>query len=265
MKVISIVNEKGGVGKTALATHLSAALSIQGNRVLLIDTDAQGHSSIAFGMKKSGGLYDLLAREAAWKDVIKVVPPAQYYEGDLQSSKGSLFLLPDDIQTRAIGDLVEDVFMLYNRLQEVKPIFDYVILDTAPSPSKLQVMLFVATDILVIPTKLEYWGFDGVARSVQGKQSFDKFRLSKGLPETILAGITPMMYKSQTVEHSENLLMLQQQFPGKVFSPIHDRVIWSEAAHFSKSLFALQPESKAAKDAWRFSQEFMEAIHAVQA
>lgn len=265
MKVISVVNEKGGVGKTAIATHLAAALAIRGSRVLLMDTDAQGHSSVAFGMEKAGGLYDLLVRHAAWKDVLKIIPPAQYFEGGVETSKGSLFLLPGDLQTRGITEMVTEAFALHNRLQEVKPIFDYVVMDTAPSPSKLQLILFCATDAIVIPTKLEWLGFDGVGRSMQNKRAYDEFRASKGLHETLLAGIVPTMYKKATVEHNENLELLKNQFKEQVFEPISDRVIWAECPHFKRSLFAYQPKSRAAKDAWKFSEQFLGAVNGIPA
>lgn len=265
MRVVSVVNEKGGVGKTAIAIHLAAALSILGKRVLLIDTDSQGHSSIAFGMEKAGSLYDLLVRAAPWKDVIKVVPPAQYYDGTIDTSKGSLFLLPGDLQTRGIGEMVGDAYALHDRLQEIAPVFDYVVLDTAPNPSKLQLMIFAATDAILIPTRLEWFGFDGVARSMANKKAFDQFRMSKGLQPTELAGIVPTMFKKKTLEHTENLKLLQEQFGAKVFTPINDRVIWAESNHAKKSLFSYQPNSMAAKDAWRFSQEFMGASNVVTA
>lgn len=265
MKVISLVNEKGGVAKTALATHLAAALAILGKRVLMIDTDSQGHTSIAFGMEKTGGLYDLIVRQIAWKDVIKVVPPAQYFEGGIETSKGSLFLLPGDLQTRGIAENITDAYALHDRLQEVAPIFDYVILDTAPNPSKLQLMIFAATDYLLIPTRLEWFGFDGVARSMQNKKAFDQFRMSRGLLPTELAGIVPTMFKKKTLEHTENLKLLQEQFGAKVYTPIHDRVIWAESNHARKSLFSYQPKSMAAKDAWRFSEEFIGATNVVTA
>jgi chromosome partitioning protein len=74
LKAITLLNEKGGVGKTTLATHFAAGLTLRDLRVLLIDTDPQAHATTTFGLKKEPALHDLLVREAEFTDVLRAVP-----------------------------------------------------------------------------------------------------------------------------------------------------------------------------------------------
>ena len=71
MKIVTLLNEKGGVGKTTTATHLAAGLAIRGHRVLLLDTDPQGHATVTLGNKKMPGFYDLMVRNAAFEDIVR--------------------------------------------------------------------------------------------------------------------------------------------------------------------------------------------------
>src|SRR3954466_5276087 len=110
MKVTTLLNEKGGVGKSTLATHIAAGLSIKGLRVLLIDADAQGHAGLSLGMAKAPGLYDLLARDAEWDQVLRVPSEANFaIPGERVT--GELWLLPSNVETRVIPMVIDDVLL----------------------------------------------------------------------------------------------------------------------------------------------------------
>lgn len=79
MKIITLLNEKGGVGKTTIATHIAAGLAVRGMRVLLVDADPQGHATVSLGLQKEPGLYDLLVRDATFKSVLRFIPPKAYH------------------------------------------------------------------------------------------------------------------------------------------------------------------------------------------
>src|SRR5690242_15083890 len=98
MKIITLLNEKGGVGKTTLAVHIAAGLAARGERVVLVDADAQGHATVMLGMSNEPALHDLLVREASFKDTLRFVAPEVY--APYGESKGQLFLLPGDTETR---------------------------------------------------------------------------------------------------------------------------------------------------------------------
>ena len=87
MKIITLLNEKGGVGKTTLATHIAAGLAFRGFRVVLVDADPQGHATVALGLPKEPGLYDLLVRDAPFKSVLRFIP-AQVYQVGEEPPKG---------------------------------------------------------------------------------------------------------------------------------------------------------------------------------
>ncbi|PJF33875.1 MAG: hypothetical protein CUN57_01010, partial [Phototrophicales bacterium] len=99
MKTITLLNQKGGVGKTTLATHLATALAMTGYQTLLIDTDAQGSATFGVGFDYEPGLYNLLVRKANWQDVLRVVSPEIYEHPKQQKPGGTLYLLPSNPET----------------------------------------------------------------------------------------------------------------------------------------------------------------------
>lgn len=251
MRVITLLNEKGGACKTTLATTLSAGLAIKGYSVLLIDSDAQGHATIAFGFKKQPGFYDLLVRDAGFEDVLKLVPPERYALPDEASQiAGRLMLLPSNAETRSIANQIDDVTLLLTRLYALRGVFDYVIIDTSPSPSLLHNVIYIATDAIIYPTICEEFSIDGLRHSMGHKATFDPFRQTKNMPPIELMGIVPTLYRKSTVEHSENLKRLKAKFGQAVWQPIPLAIVWAEAAGMRKSIFAIAPNSSAAKRAW---------------
>ena len=101
MKVITLLQEKGGVGKTTLAVHVAAGLAVRGARVLLVDADAQGTATSSLGLAPEPGLYNLMVRNMAFQDVVKLVQP-EIYEPPNDHSRGNLFMLPGNLETRLI-------------------------------------------------------------------------------------------------------------------------------------------------------------------
>ena len=98
MHVVSLVNEKGGVGKTTLATHIAAGLAIRGQRVLIIDGDPQGHVASSYGLPKEAGLYNLLVRGASFEASTREVP-AERYQAEGRAVNGALYMLPGNVET----------------------------------------------------------------------------------------------------------------------------------------------------------------------
>jgi chromosome partitioning protein len=241
MKVITVSNEKGGVGKTTTSVTLAAGLAARGHRVLLIDADPQGHATRAVGLPKTPGIYDWLVRQSNNNEVLIPVPTDHYGgEGDTR-----LFLIASNVETRNIATSISDAYAIADRLEPLENIFDYVLIDTSPTPSLLHSAIYLATDYIVYPTLCEYWSFDGLAESINRRKSV------QDVHEVAVAGIIPFRVRTQTLEHSENLNRLREQFGELVWDPIPDSIVWAEAAAFQLPVFVHAPEHSATRYAWR--------------
>jgi len=255
MKVITLSNEKGGVGKTTLATHVAAGLAIRGARVLLIDADAQANATMSFGLEKEPGFYNLLGGKAKWRNILRNIPP-EFYEMPNQQSEGYLLILPGNNQTAHIQSAVQDAYALYKRLNELKDAIDFVVIDTSPTPSLLHGAIYLATDAVLYPTLCETFSLQGLVETMQNVA---------GAPgkEIATLGIVPNMYRSKTVEHSENLTMLREKFGELVWTPITQSIVWSEATAMRRPVFALAPDNRAATEALSVVDHVQEAIENV--
>ena len=107
MNVITLLNEKGGVGKTTLATHIAAGLAIKGYRVVLIDSDPQGNATSAVGLEKRPNFYDLTVRNDSWRDVLGTVHPDVYGEPH-EAPKGQLLAVSGNKESRNIANMIGD-------------------------------------------------------------------------------------------------------------------------------------------------------------
>jgi len=249
MRVITLLNEKGGVGKTTLSTHIAAGLAIRGHRVALVDADPQGHATFMMGADKAPGLYDLLVREAPYRDVMRVVQPEQY-SNEPDTITGSLFLIPANVEVRTIPMNTSNVMVAQERLRELEGTIDVVVIDTSPTPSLLHAMIYLASDSIIYPTKLELLSFDGLLESLKHRQMIQGQRQQMGMAPLEVMGIVPVMYRSKTVVHNHNLEALKERFGTSVWPAIQQRTIWTEAANERQLVFTYQPESAASKDAW---------------
>lgn len=261
MKLLTLLNEKGGVGKTTLATHIAAGLAIMGMRVMLVDADPQGHATYSFGMKKQPGLYDLLVREANFEDVLRV-PAADSYATPGETVKGALWLLPGNIETRSITENVgDDLWLFYERFSEVTDDVDVVVVDTSPTPSLLHGLIYMATDYLVYPTELEDLSLDGLAESIRHKTKANANRVAARRPEIEVIGIQPTMYRV-TNAHDYNMQQLVKHFRNQTWPAIPERTVWVERANAKKMLFAYAPEHQATTEAWSLVNRVMKGLAA---
>lgn len=260
MKAITLLNEKGGVGKTTLASHIAAGLAIRGYRVVLVDADAQGHAGVIFGVDPEPGLYDLLVRNASFKDVLRILPP-EVYEPPSGPAKGVLALLPSNVETRNIPGMISNVFAVRQRFEELDDFADIIIFDTSPTPSLLHGAIYVATNGIIYPTELSALSFKSLMESFAHRELFARTKEGMGLGELRTLGIVPTKVRLKTVEHSENLKLLKQEYGALVWPSLSLSITWEEAAMQNRPVFSHAPDSTAAREMWRIVAQ---ALHAMQ-
>lgn len=221
MKVISITNQKGGVGKTTSAINIAYFLAKMGLRTLLIDFDPQGNATSGLGIDKSQletTMSDVISGEKTLRDVIvdtgfaglKLAPSTPILantEVELANAKGRF--------TR-----------LKNAIENVRNDFDYVILDSPPSLSLLTVNGFIASDYLVLPVQAEFYAMEGLGQLLESMKL-----VRKGMnPNLELLGVLPTMVDSRTTLSGQVYEEIKKFFPGKVFStPIPRNIRLAEA------------------------------------
>jgi len=259
MKVITLINEKGGVGKTTLAYHFAAWLAVTGARVILIDADPQGHATVALGIHKSPGLYDLLVRDAPFSDALRAVSK-EVYEHPQHGCKGSLYIVPGNVETRNIAGSISDAFAVAQKFEEVEGQVDYIVFDTSPTPSLLHGSIYLATHGIIYPTKCEYLSFDGLIESIQHRKQAEAHRKKWNLPPIQILGIVPTMYRGSTLEHAENLEELKSQFGDLVTAPLPQRTIWTEAARMHRTVWNFAPDSKSAREIIMLTESMKEKV-----
>lgn len=232
MITFAIANQKGGTGKTTTALALGHKLAIDGYRVLMIDTDAQGHIATGLGVGKAPGIKRLVD----WREG----------DGDplIITARERLDLIPSNAKTskakQQLGAMPFREDFLDRVLQDL-PSYDVVVIDCAPSVDVLHTAAVVAADWLIVPTRLDYLAVDGVNEVIQFLRDVKQYREAADL-----LGILPTFYDRRTNETLEQLRALVDTFGDLVSPPIPIDVKLREAPAFGQTIWEYAPHSRSA-------------------
>ena len=252
-KVISVANQKGGVGKTTTTVTLCAILAKRGKKVLLIDGDPQGNATSGVGVTKEVELsfYDVLVGDTPIEDTI------------LTTNIKNLKVCPSNINLA--GAEVELVSMmsreqrLKEKLEEVRENFDFIIIDCPPSLGLITLNSFTASDSILIPVQCEYYALEGLGQLIN-TINLVKRHLNKSLE---LEGALLTMYDARTNLSNQVVKEVKKYFNDKVYKTVIPRnVRLSEAPSYGMPITLFDPHSKGAKSYEKFAKEFIKSNEA---
>ncbi len=247
-KVISVANQKGGVGKTTTTVNLSTMLAKKGKRVLLIDTDPQGNATSGLGITKELELsvYDVLVGDTEMIETLQ------------ESNIKNLTVCPSNISLA--GAEVELVSMmsreqrLKTKLDEIKDNYDYILIDCPPSLGLVTLNAFTASDSVLIPVQCEYFALEGLGQLLNTVNLVKK-HLNKNLE---IEGALLTMYDARTNLSNQVVKEVKKYFENKVYKTVIPRnVRLSEAPSYGMPISLYDPKSKGAKAYEKFTKEII--------
>jgi chromosome partitioning protein len=214
--IITVVNQKGGVGKTTTAVNLSACLAERGLRCLLVDLDPQGNATSGLGVEKHGlvrSVYDLLLREVPAADVLRrqVIPNLDLIPANLDLSGAEVELV----------SAMSREFRLRQALADLAPRYDWVCIDSPPSLSLLTLNGLAAADRALIPIQCEYYALEGIAQ-LRKTLSLVRKHLN---PSLTIAGVLLTLYDSRTNLSQQVAAEVRNYFADEVYQTVIPRNI----------------------------------------
>lgn len=255
-KIISLVNQKGGVGKTTTSINLSASLAVLGKKILLIDLDPQGNATTGVGFNKGDidrSVYEVFNGNCEIEDAI------------LRTKFKNLSILPSSLQLAGIDiELMEKGredpnfqkgYQLKGQIEKIKDIFDYVIIDCPPSLGLITTNALSASDSVIIPVQCEFFALEGITQLLNAVMLTQK----KLNPTLKLEGVLLTMFDSKTNLGIEVIEEIRSYFKEKVYTTIIPRLIrLAEAPSHGKPIIAYDPKSKGSAAYLNLAKEVIE-------
>ncbi len=248
-KIISIANQKGGVGKTTTSINLSTILAKKGKKVLLIDADPQGNASSGVGVDREEielSVYDVLINDAKIENVV------------IKTKIKNLDLCPSNINLAGaeveLVSVMSREHRLKEKLDEVKEDYDFIIIDCPPSLGLITLNAFTASDSVLIPVQCEYYALEGLGQLLN-TISLVKKHLNKDIE---VEGALLTMYDIRTNLSNQVVKEVKKYFNDKVYKNVIPRnVKLSEAPSYGMPISLYDPRSKGAKSYEKFVKEFL--------
>jgi len=257
MKIIAVMNQKGGVGKTTTTVNLAAGLVRAGKQVLLIDADLQGNATAALGLsckqknEVDCDLFALLTGQCDMQDALISRPIKNKNKGM------TLDVIPATIALSGFDQLVRALpnkqLLLKQMLQDVDAFYDYVLIDCPPSLGLMTINSLVACNEVLIPVQPEFFALQGVSQLLD---TVDMLQKSMN-PQLTICGVVCTRFNRRNI-HNEVLSCLQDSFEKGLFATkIHENIAVAEAPSFGKTIFEYNENCSGSYDYDLLSREFI--------
>ena len=253
-KIISIINQKGGVGKTTTAINLAAGLAMKDKKILVIDLDPQGNATTGLGLSNSDisdkTIYSVLNGTKKISDVIR---KTKFENLDLITSNVDL----SGLELETAGDSRRDFILkeqLMAFLNDSSKYYDYVLIDCPPSLSLLTIMALVTSNSLIVPLQTEFFALEGLTQLMKTIE-----RIKNNLnPELIIKGILLTMYDKRNKLSSEVEKEAREYFKEKVYQTVVPRnVRLSEAPSHGVPVLTYDKTCPGSKSYYSLTEEFL--------
>ena len=254
-KIISVINQKGGVGKTTTVINLAAGLSMKGKKVLVIDLDPQGNATTGLGLSNATTsdmtIYNVLNGN---KNIYEVVQKTDFANLNLISSNVDL----SGLEVETAGDS-RRAFKLKDELGSIlndsSASYDYILIDCPPSLSLLTIMALVASDALVVPLQTEFFALEGLTQLMK---TIERIRSNLN-PSLVIRGILLTMYDKRNKLSGQVEVEARNYFKEKVYSTVVPRnVRLSEAPSHGIPVLLYDKVCPGSKAYFKFAEEFLD-------
>ena len=253
-KIISIINQKGGVGKTTTVINLAAGLSMKGKKILVIDLDPQGNATTGLGLSNTASsdstIYSVLNGN---KKITEVIQQTSFKNLNLVTSNVDL----SGLEVETAGDS-RRAFKLKDELTSIlndsRASYDYILVDCPPSLSLLTIMALVASDALVVPLQTEFFALEGLTQLMKTIE-----RIKNNLnPDLSIRGILLTMYDRRNKLSGEVEKEARNYFKEKVYQSVVPRnVRLSEAPSHGVPVLIYDKTCPGSKSYFNFTEEFL--------
>ena len=254
-RIISVINQKGGVGKTTTVINLAAGLSMKGKKILVIDLDPQGNATTGLGLSNTTDsettIYSVLNGNKKISDVIQ---QTKFNNLNLITSNVDL----SGLEVETAGDS-RRAFKLKDELTSIlndsKPLYDYIIIDCPPSLSLLTIMALVASDALVVPLQTEFFALEGLTQLMK---TIERIKTNLN-PSLEIRGILLTMFDKRNKLSGQVEVEARNYFKEKVYATAVPRnVRLSEAPSHGIPVLLYDKICPGSKAYFKFTEEFLE-------